>query len=326
MKIINEILVYIISYFLINFRACNQIPNPNFSHNNSLKKDEPILIKNPQGTVLYQFALGAADILVSDKSAASECQVQHWMIDQPSIQQGSAQWFEQLAEPLIEMKSLIDIYALQPVCQKYRFRLQQWLLVSLDKEYKRYIHNKRLNVTHENIEEYQDPYDPRLNPNKRRIFLSKSKKTLKSQITRKTELSKTKTKDWWKVLSLSLPKLPYHILQYKIVLDKLLRGFLMIHFNEFIDCVAASIDTGRAINDRILVYRSLMTYSKNGKSLHEFENVFEICLCNWNRFLDFVNTLDKGNKEKDWKRKYFLYGQALAKLVVAISTGPLTKR
>jgi hypothetical protein len=288
------------------------------------KNPEPVNITDPNGTVLFQFALGVSDVLVSDPNAASECQLQHWMVDQPTIQEGTAHWFEQLTEPLVKIKDLIDVYALQPVCQKSSDKLKGWLAGSLDKENGRYQEALKANKTYENVD-YPDPYGNQSEvvqtknatntKNKKRVFLkSEAKKKAKNQ------KGKSKTKDWWAVLSLSLPLVPYHLFKYKSVLEKMMTGFVFVQFNEFTDCIARSIDTGKEINDNIVGYRSLMIFLKRG-GLDGFSNVFSLLICNWNRFLDHINTLDQANKETDPKKKWFLYGQAMGKFVVAVSTG-----
>ncbi len=82
------------------------------------RNPKPVNIINPHSTTLYRFGLGAADILVSGPKAANDCQEKNWMIEQLSVQKGTAQWFGQLAEPLVAMAKLMDVYALQPVCKK----------------------------------------------------------------------------------------------------------------------------------------------------------------------------------------------------------------
>ena len=122
MKIINTIFVYTLIFLLLNCLVESRIEKKVKANN--LKKvktrkvstsltsknnidttptptmtiPEPTPITDPKGTVFYQFALGASNILVSDPEAASECQLQDWMVDQPSIQAGTAQWFEELAD------------------------------------------------------------------------------------------------------------------------------------------------------------------------------------------------------------------------------------
>jgi len=406
MKIINSILVYtIVICFLLN----NVI-----GHKRSLKvtKDKsvliptppklpviyvdhpPVNITDPKATVLYQFALGVADILVSDPEAANECQLQNWMIDQPTIQEGTAQWFEELAEPLSKMAGLLDAYALQPVCQKHPQKLKGWLSGALEQEQERYEKDLREKKPHENIE-FVDPYAHEMpkdkskkknkkndnkvtlkegdicykttpdfgkekacptglqcryineaqgetgqnkvclppttkptNPNTTPITPSPNPtvpKGKKKLFLQNTKVKKSKSKDWWKVLSLSLPLVPYHVLKYKLTLDKMMKGYLWIHFNQYVDCIAKSIDTGRSINSRLVGYRSLMAYAKNGKKMHEFGNVFSLLICNWTRFKDHISTLEAANAEKDYPKKYYLFGQAMGKFVVAIATGTDTE-
>lgn len=279
----------------------------------SLNKDTAVPprvvdILNPKDTVLYQFALGVSDILVSDPSVASECQVHSWKIDQPSIQKGTAQWFKQLEKPLKKLKHYLDIYALQPVCEKDPGSLKTWLYESLANEKKRHADLVKKKLPYLNIK-VEDPYKE-INhkvAKKRRNFLATS--------------SKTGTKDYFAVLKLSLPKIPYNLLKYKMVLDKMMKGYLLIQFNEFIDCIGKQPETGRSINNRIVGYRLLMIYFKEGKTTKEFGNVISYLLCNWNRFLDHINTVIKANLENDEKKKWFLYGQAMGKLVVALATG-----
>lgn len=288
------------------------------------KDHPPVNITDPKGTVLYQFALGASDVLVSDPKNAEECQPQPWMIDQPSVQAGTSQWFDQLAEPSMKLKGLMDIYALQAVCKKHVGKLRGWLAGALDKERERYQHAKSSNVSYDNID-YPDPYGNQSETVKvknstnirRRMFLSKSKTESKRKA-----MMKSKTKDWWGVLTLSLPLVPYHLLSLKRVLDKMMRGWVFIQFHEFLDCTARSIDTPRDINDKIVAYRGLMAYLKKGYKTDtmNFGNVFSLLMCNWNRYMDHVDTLVLAAREKDEKKKWFMFGQAMAKLVVALST------
>ena len=270
-------------------------------------------ILNPKDTVLYQFALGVSDILVSDPSVASECQVHSWKVDQPSIQKGTAQWFKQLEIPLKKLKHYLDTYALQPVCEKDPARLKIWLYKSLAKEKERHDNLVKKKLPYKNIN-VEDSYGDITH----KIKLKKKAKKRKNFLATS---SKTGTKDWFAVLKLSLPKVPYNLLKYKMVLDKMMKGFLLIQFNEFIDCVGKQPETGRSINNRIVGYRLLMIYFQEGKTTKEFGNVISYLLCNWNRFLDHINTVIKANLEKDEKKKWFLYGQAMGKLVVALATG-----
>jgi len=255
------------------------------------------------------------------------------MVDQPTIQGGSIQWFKQLGKPLVAMKELLDDYAVQAICVKTPEKLKGWLAGSLDGEMARYENATKHNITYVNVD-YPDPYanqsetipvrnntndteqpSQSLRRNKKRLLIqrmnSKSKKLKKNKLSR--------SKDWWNVISLSLPLVPFHVINFKITLDKIMRGFLYVQYIDFIDCIAKSIDTGKAINDNIVGYRSLMTHLKTG--LAGFSQVFSLLLCNWTRFLDFVTTLEAGNKEKNVKKKFFLYGQAMAKFLVSIATG-----
>ena len=308
MKIINTIFVYTLIFLLLNCLVESRIEKKVKANN--LKKvktrkvstsltsknnidttptptmtiPEPTPITDPKGTVFYQFALGASNILVSDPEAASECQLQDWMVDQPSIQAGTAQWFEELTDPLVELKGLLDVYALQNVCTKYPEKLKGWLANGLEQENTRFQADLKSNKTHSNVD-YPDPYGPQEKAKKDK----KSKKEVKAAKTQPklfVQNEKSKTKDWWAVLSLSLPLVPFHILKYKHTLDKMLKGFIFIHFNKFLDCIAMSADTNRSINDRIVGYRSLMTYSKNGKTMNEFGNVFSLFL-----FLQLILTV-----------------------------------
>ncbi len=339
MKIINTFLVFFLLFLLVSYSECL------FRKKRKIKKRQPaaknvtelingvnrtvtyitpkaVNITDPLKTPLFQFALGVADILTSDPKAAQECQLQHWMIDQPTIQEGTADWYAELTVSLSQLKNLIDVYALQPVCTKASDKLKGWLGPALEKENERYLETVKQNKTYDNID-YPDPYrnqsqklPDRNNTRRRRVFLSKSKAKSRSKLKNKLK----KNKDWWGVLSLSLPLVPYHILKYKLMLDKMMKGFIFIQFNQFIECIARSINTNRAINDRLVGYKSLMEFQKNGNTMSEFGNWFSLLLCNWNRFIDHIKSLEAGNSEKDPMKKWFHYGQAMGKLVVAVST------
>lgn len=296
-----------------------ETPNVIMNITKVIKKAEPVNITDPEGTVLYQYALGIADIIVSDPGAAKECQPQPWKIDQPTIQNGTSQWFRELQKPLSKLSGLLDVYALQSVCNTNKGNLKGWIGGAMPKEKARYDEAIKTNRTYTNID-YPDPYgNQSLTTNstdtkKRRVFLSKAKKA-----KAKSGSKKSKTKDWWGVLSLSLPLCPYHIYKSQLALQKMQAGFIFYQTNQYIDCVAQSPNTPKGINDKIVAFRSLMNYVKNGDET-AFGNVFGELMCNWNRFTDFIKSLEASNKEKDEKKKWLGYGQSIGKLIVAVST------
>ncbi len=168
---------------------------------------------------------------------------------------------------------------------KHLEKLKGWIAGSLDKEKRRYDYDKKWKKPHHNIT-YPNPYEQIHVPSKAVKPLTKKAKSKRLFKTRSQ--SKTKTKDYWKVLALSLPLVPYHVLQYKVIIDKIMKGWLWVQFNHFIDCVAKDWDTQRKINDRIVGYSSVLIYYKNSGTTMSFSNLFSLLLCNWNRFLDHI--------------------------------------
>jgi len=245
MKIISIILIATLLFILINCftcRATSKILKVENTKNNLLppryrnkkltkgkkkvtkqvKNDNTKDIINAEGTVLAQFGLGLADILVSDPSALKECQPTAWKIDQPTVEKGTQRWYVELTEPLVKMKGLMDTYALDPVCKRQRPQLQGWIHASLDKEKLRHDKFVKQKKPYVNIH-FTNPY-----PSSGKKHKGHNKKLLME--------TQTGTKDWMAVLKLSLPLLPYHMLRYKMILDKIMFGFVYIQMNEYIDC------------------------------------------------------------------------------------------
>ena len=274
-------LLFIIANSLISISTHTSYVVPKHKHTKIFRRVNPpaVSIIDPKGTNLYQFALGAANILVSDPSAASDCQREAWKIDQPTVEKGTEEWFSQMVKPLSQITKLLDVHPLQMVCKKHPARLKGWLHHELKKEKLSYEHDLKHNKPHKN--KYSNPYGDQ---NAALKTKKKGKNFLEAE-------AKTESKGWLKVLALSIKPVPFYLLQYKMILDKALRGFIFIQFNEFCDCVAKDIDTGRAINDRIVAYRLLMNYAKNGRTMTEFSNVFGLAMCNWKEFVAHVNLL-----------------------------------
>jgi len=256
-------------------------------------------------TPLYQFALGAAEILTSDTKVADECLVDYWKIKQPTVEAGHHVWFKDLVEPLLKIREIVGSSIVQ-VCQKYPNDLRGWLYENLDP------------TTTSQVKAAQAAANPtpaaKTKTKKRRIFLSLG--------TKKTSVSRRlRTQHWWKVLESQLPSTVELIQKFKAQLQTILDGYLSTQFNQFIDCISKSVQTEDPLNRQLTAYRSLMRFVFKSKTMSEFLSVFVTLLCNWDQFNAYIETLNNAVNTVENMPRWKLYGQAFAKLVVALATG-----
>jgi len=255
-------------------------------------------------TPLYQFALGAAEVLTSDTKVADECLVDFWKIKQPTVEAGHHVWFKDLVEPLLKIREIVGSSIVQ-VCLKYPNDLRGWLYENLDPTTTAEVKASQVKAS---------PV-PATKTRKRRVFLS-----LGTQ--RSTTVSKRlRTQHWWKVLERQLPSTVELIQKFKAQLQTILDGYLSTQFNQFIDCISKSVQTEDPLNRQLTAYRSLMRFVFKSKTMSEFLSVFVTLLCNWDQFNAYIETLNNAVNTVENMPRWNLYGKAFGKLVVALATG-----
>ena len=294
------------------------------------KQKKPKIPPTDFKTPLFAFAKGAASILAAPPAnlsvvaqaaaihkVAMECTSDYWKIKQPSVQRGTAVFYQDLNTPLLKIRELVNNSIIQ-VCLKFPQDLRTYLYEQMDAK--------------------ADPNAP-LTPTKRRRVLlqleltkrhtkkvAKKKSTVASGMT--SSASKSKTGTYWDVLIVQMPEV---IVQMKLIRDQLrviVGGYIGVQFNAYIDCLAKSVVTEHKLNTQLVAYRSLMKFALlPGAPWHNFINVFTKMLCNYDQFYDFVEFLNKGVTYNGQTEQWNLFGQAWGKFVVALATGiPLDKK
>jgi hypothetical protein len=290
----------LISVSLLVSYDCRKSSKSHKSHSKNLAYDTP----------LYNFAVGAAEKLTSDKKVADECLVDYWKIKQPTVEAGTHVFFKDLVVPLLKIRETVESSIVQ-VCTKYANDFRGWLYENLDPTT-----TAEVQKVHKAAADAAAAKTATTATKKaRKIFLQTGiKKTFRVS-------KKLRTQHWWKVLERSLPEIVEPIKTFKELLHKVLDGYVSVQFNTFIDCINKSVQTEDPLNRQLVAYRSLMRFVFKSKSMSEFLSVFTTLICNWDQFNSYIELLNNGVNEIDINKRWKLYGQAFAQLVISLATG-----
>lgn len=272
--------------------------------------------KEPENynTPLYHFAKGAVEWIAAPpksvegktrkqtiEKTTKECMISYWKIEQPSVQAGTLQFYQDLNASMLELRKLVNNSIVQ-VCLKFPKDLRAYLFEKLD---------------------------PPANPNaRRRVFLETERK--KKHKTSKNMKSKTavKTGTYWDVLKTDMPKVVEVFKKMREQLRVIFKGYIGWQFNQFVDCLGKSVFTEHALNTKLLGYRNLWQWAlKENASWGNFINTILPALCNYDEWYSFTTYLNKGVTQVGKYQQWNLLGQAWGKFVVASITGiPLDRR